>query len=170
MIWRRCILGLIIVACPGVAQLVVSLVIDCSMPPLGASTKRVWSPKKLQVAPIQEVGNVVSNQTVGEKEPVKDGIIVENAGEGVSEKGKEVIVDSTPPVTPSPLPSQEEFNKVINGAKLKSIPRKSTPVLHSNAFELLCGRDIKLQAPQKKLGGREGLRSKGATKVAAPHK
>ncbi|CAL1380942.1 unnamed protein product [Linum trigynum] len=127
------------------------------MPPLGASTKRVWRPKKLQVAPIQEVGNVVSNQTVGEKEPVKDGIIVENAGEGVSEKGKEVIVDSTPPVIASALPSHEEFNKVINGAKSKSTPRKSAPVLHSNALELLCGRDIKLQAPQKKLGGVRGL-------------
>ncbi|CAL1401094.1 unnamed protein product [Linum trigynum] len=142
---------------------------DCSMPPLGASTKRVSRPKKLQVTSIQE-GNEVSNQAVGEKEPVKEGMIIENAGEGVSEKGKEVIVDSTPPVTPSALPSQKEFNKVINGAKSRSIPRNSAPVLHSNAFELLCGRNIKLQAPQKKPGGREGLRSKGATKVAATHR
>ncbi|CAL1380736.1 unnamed protein product [Linum trigynum] len=132
----------------------------------------------------------VSLQIVAEVESGKEGVIVENAGEiiaaqgkevgqdeviaenvgGNSKKGKEVVVDSTPPVTPSALPSQEEFNKVINGAKSRSLPRKSVPILNSNAFELLCGRDIKLQAPQKKQGGREGLRSKGATKVATNHK
>ncbi|CAL1412415.1 unnamed protein product [Linum trigynum] len=120
---------------------------DCLMPPPGASTRRVWRPKKLQVAPLQEVINVVSDQPAGEGVSEKDVVTVETAGEGVSEKGKEVVVDSTPPVTLSALPSQEEFNKVINGAKSKSVPRKSTPILHSNAFDLLCGRDIKLQAP-----------------------
>ncbi|CAL1377951.1 unnamed protein product [Linum trigynum] len=134
------------------------------MPPTGVPTKRVWRLKKLQIAPLQEVisleKDVVSVQTASGG----------GGGGGVSEKGKEVVVDSTPPVTPSALPSQEEFNKVINGAKSKSVPRKSATILHSNAFDLLYGRDIKLQAPQKKQGGREGLRSKGATKVATPHR
>ncbi|CAL1395221.1 unnamed protein product [Linum trigynum] len=82
------------------------------------------------------------------------------SGEGVAiDKGKQVLVESTPPVTPSALPSQEEFNKVINGAKPRSNLKLPTSVLHSNAFELLCGqRDIVLQAPPRK-GGRDGLRS-----------
>ncbi|CAL1368993.1 unnamed protein product [Linum trigynum] len=83
--------------------------------------------------------------------------------EAATIKGKKVIEDSTPPVTPSALPSQEEFNKVINGAKPKSALKIPTPILHSNVFDLICGqRDITLHAPPKK-GGRDGLRSKGGT-------
>ncbi|CAL1354637.1 unnamed protein product [Linum trigynum] len=82
---------------------------------------QVWRVKQAQV---------VSLDKVVEGEGVKE-VAVEKL-----DKGKEVVVEATPPVTPSALPSQEEFNKVINGVKPK--PKKNaSPVLHSNAFEVL---------------------------------
>ncbi|CAL1376813.1 unnamed protein product [Linum trigynum] len=149
---------------------------DCSLPPAGVPTKRVWRRKQANVLALGQTETAGADvgislpeqvvQDVGEKE------IVQDTGKGATvDKGKKVMEDSTPPVTPSALPSQEEFNKVINGAKARSNLKLPTPVLHSNAFELLCGqRDIILQAPPKK-GGRDGLRSKGGTtKVVATRK
>ncbi|CAL1370728.1 unnamed protein product [Linum trigynum] len=79
----------------------------------------------------------------------------------VAIKDKKVVADTTPPVPLSALPSHEEFNRVINGAKPRSALKVPTPILHSNSFDLLCGqRDFKLRAPPNK-GGIEGLRSNG---------
>ncbi|CAL1403252.1 unnamed protein product [Linum trigynum] len=123
---------------------------DCATPEPGVQTKQVWRVKQAHVVVLDKVA---------EGEGVKVAAVAK------MDKGKEVVVDATPPVTPSALPTQEEFNKVINGVKPK--PKKNaTPVLHSNAFEVLCGsRMISVQPPPKKTT-REGLRSQGgATKV-----
>ncbi|CAL1368389.1 unnamed protein product [Linum trigynum] len=114
---------------------------DCSKPAMGVTTKQVWRPKRQitsrqDVSPqivaevesgkerviVEKAGEIVDESAQG-KEGVQEGVLDENVG-GSSKKGKEVIVDSTPPVTPSALPSQEEFNKVINGAKSRSLPKE----------------------------------------------
>ncbi|CAL1383283.1 unnamed protein product [Linum trigynum] len=77
------------------------------------------------------------------------------------DKGKEVC--ETPPITPSALPSQVEFNTVVNGVKAgPTILQKSSITLH-NSFAAICAKGVTLQpAPSK---GREGLRSQKGTLV-----
>ncbi|CAL1403135.1 unnamed protein product [Linum trigynum] len=112
---------------------------DCSLPPVGVQTKQVWRGKKTQV----------SNPVGVEKDLVVQDAIVEKV-----DKGKDVVIDTTPLVTPRALPSQE-FNKVINGVKPK--PKVTTLVLHSNAFDVLCGnKTVKLHPPPVKKASREG--------------
>ncbi|CAL1412716.1 unnamed protein product [Linum trigynum] len=145
---------------------------DCSLPPSGAPTKRVWRRKQVKEADLGQSEVAVSEIPLEKGLQIApEKVVPVSGGEVAVDKGKQVMVDSTPPVTPSALPSQEEFNKVINGAKARSNLKLPTPILHSNAFELLCGqRDIVLQAPPRK-GGRDGLRSKGGTtKVVSTHK
>ncbi|CAL1393935.1 unnamed protein product [Linum trigynum] len=130
---------------------------DCSLPPPGSPTKRVWRRKRSKVLVLGQPvvkGTEKREDHVLEAESTAEKEVTQDSGEGaVVDKGKKVMEDSTPPVTPSALPSQEEFNKVINGAKPKYALKVPTPILHSNAFELLCGqRDIILQAPPKKGG------------------
>ncbi|CAL1407292.1 unnamed protein product [Linum trigynum] len=152
---------------------------DYSLAPPGTPNKRVWRRKRSKVLVLGQPEVVGTNEkevvpVLGQPEvegaTVKE-VIQVTEEEAVAIKGKKVMEDTTPPVTPSALPSQEEFNNVINGAKPKSALKVPTPILNSNAFDLLCGqRDIILQAPPKK-GGRDGLRSKvGTTKVVLSRK
>ncbi|CAL1402921.1 unnamed protein product [Linum trigynum] len=147
---------------------------DCSLPSAGVPNKRVWRRKQANVLELGQSEVAVTENLMMEQveQDAPEKGIAQVSGEGVAiDKGKQVMEDSTPPVTLSALPSQEEFNKVINGAKPRSNLKLPTPVLHFNAFELLCGqRDIVLQAPSKN-GGRDGLGSKGGTtKVVASRK
>ncbi|CAL1400882.1 unnamed protein product [Linum trigynum] len=133
---------------------------DCSLPPPRVANKRNWRVKQSIVVARSKVIELGSDD-------VGTGLEKEVSEQVAGSKVKEVVVDIAPPVTPSSLPSQVEFNKVINGAGSKSIVNSFFLVLHCNAFEALCSsQDIKLQASVPKKMGKEDLRSKGAvTKV-----
>ncbi|CAL1401440.1 unnamed protein product [Linum trigynum] len=148
---------------------------DCSLPLSGAHTKKVWrkkTPLIVSIEPAMVSTSQISEATQVLQAALKGKAIVESQEITPAPATSQEIPASPAPVTPSTLPSQEEFNKVINGVKSRSTKKSSIPILHSNAFDVLCGsRDICLQAPPPKKTGREGLRKRGeATKVATLHK
>ncbi|CAL1370928.1 unnamed protein product [Linum trigynum] len=64
----------------------------------------------------------------------------------------EPVIES-PPITPSALPSQEDFNLVVNGVKpLAQV--MSSPIPLANYFAAICAKNIQLQDPLPTSSGR----------------
>ncbi|CAL1401301.1 unnamed protein product [Linum trigynum] len=111
-------------------------------------TKRIWRKKKIHV------------------EKVQIGMEEESSLQDVS--NSEQQLEFAESVTPSALLTQEDFSKVINGAKQPQVWKTTEMVSHSNSFEILCSKEVQLQFPPLR---REGLRSqKGANKAPPPSK
>ncbi|CAL1400773.1 unnamed protein product [Linum trigynum] len=112
---------------------------DCAAP-CWVNVKKVWRKKTITTA-------VLASTSRSEEENVQ---VVEQ------------VIES-PPITPSTLPSQEDFILVVNGVK-PYIQVISSPISLPNSLASICAKNTQLQDPPLIL--REGLRSqKGVLKA-----